>query len=126
MTTLYNNKDSIEVGGTQLQRLASCLEVLDKIFASPVPIVSTMVVAEKREQTHERSNPLQAVLKLLNIRDVNSFSHEINLAELGADSLLVIEIRQMFEREFELFLTADEIRQLTFTTLGDLDKSVKS
>ena len=42
------------------------------------------------------------------------------LAELGMDSMMAVEIKQSLEREFEIFLTAQEIRSLTFARLGEL------
>jgi len=40
-----------------------------------------------------------------------------SLAELGMDSMMAVEIKQTLEREFDLFLTAQEIRNLTFAKL---------
>lgn len=39
---------------------------------------------------------------------------QATLAELGMDSMMAVEIKQSLEREFEIFLTAQDIRTLTF------------
>jgi fatty acid synthase len=36
------------------------------------------------------------------------------------DSMMAVEIKQSLEREFEVFLTAQEIRSLTFARLAEL------
>ena len=41
----------------------------------------------------------------------------MSLAELGIDSMMGTEIKQTLEREFDIFLTAQEIRNLTFAKL---------
>jgi len=44
-------------------------------------------------------------------------SQNSSLAELGMDSMMTVEVKQTLEREFDLFLTAQEIRSLTFAKL---------
>jgi hypothetical protein len=36
------------------------------------------------------------------------------------DSMMTVEIKQILEREFEVFLTSQEIRSLTFARLSEL------
>lgn len=42
------------------------------------------------------------------------------LAELGMDSMMGVEIKQTLEREFEVFLTPQDIRSLTFAKLYEI------
>ena len=42
------------------------------------------------------------------------------LAELGMDSITGVEIKQTLERDFEVYLTPQEIRNLTFASLDEL------
>ena len=39
---------------------------------------------------------------------------------MGMDSMTAVEIKETFEREFELYLTPKEIRNLTFASLDEL------
>ncbi|KAG5343946.1 FAS synthase, partial [Acromyrmex heyeri] len=40
-----------------------------------------------------------------------------SLAELGMDSMMAVEVKQTLEREFDIFVTVQEIRNLTFAKL---------
>jgi len=42
------------------------------------------------------------------------------LAELGMDSMTAVEIKATLEREFEVYLTPQEIQNLTFARLNEL------
>lgn len=42
------------------------------------------------------------------------------LSELGMDSMMAVEIRQTLEREYDVFLSAQDIRNLTFAKLSDM------
>jgi fatty acid synthase len=57
------------------------------------------------------------------IRDLKTISPNKTLAELGMDSMTAVEIKQTLEREFELYLTPQEIRNLTFARLEELSAS---
>ncbi|XP_011685782.1 PREDICTED: fatty acid synthase-like [Wasmannia auropunctata] len=56
----------------------------------------------------------------LNLKDVKLVSRNAALAELGMDSMMAVEIKQTLEREFDIFLTAQEIRNLTFAKLMNM------
>jgi len=42
------------------------------------------------------------------------------LAEIGMDSMTVLEIKETLQREFEVYLTLQEIRNLTFANLDEM------
>ncbi|XP_011863921.1 PREDICTED: fatty acid synthase-like [Vollenhovia emeryi] len=45
------------------------------------------------------------------------------LAELGMDSMMAVEIKQTLEQEFDIFFSAQEIRNLTFTKLSEISNA---
>jgi fatty acid synthase len=57
---------------------------------------------------------------LAGIRDLKTISVNSTLAELGMDSMTAVEIKETLEREFEVYLTPQEMRKLTFTRLDEL------
>lgn len=115
---MVQDKIDVEVVGTLQQRIESCLGVLDALLASPQPIVSSVVVADKYNSDATQDTKLslvKSVMKIMGIRDIKTVSTKATLAELGMDSLMSVEIKQMLEREFDCFLTAQQLRS---TSLG--------
>ncbi|XP_026498403.2 fatty acid synthase-like isoform X1 [Vanessa tameamea] len=110
----------LEIGGTLQQRISSCLLSLDKFLKQDAAIVSSIVVAEKKSGGSGCDSMVEVVAQIMGIKDLKKVSHQVPLAELGMDSMMAIEIKQTLEREFEIFLTAPDIRTLTFARLGEI------
>lgn len=123
---MMEDKIDIEIGGTLQQRISSCLEELDIIIANPDPIISCMVVAEKRISSTSGGNIMEAVMNIMSIRDMKSISMDAKLSELGMDSLMAVELKQMLEREYDLVLTPQDIRSLTFMKLKEYSEKRNS
>lgn len=56
------------------------------------------------------------------IKDANTIDPEVSLAELGLDSLMGVEIKQLLERDFEVSLNSKEIRLLNMNKLHEFSK----
>ncbi|XP_016987664.1 fatty acid synthase [Drosophila rhopaloa] len=110
------------VGGTMPQRMTSCLETMDLFLQQPHPVMASMVVAEKRKaEQANRMSLIATIANIMGLRDVKSVSDKTTLFDLGMDSLMSTEIKQTLERHFDLVLSAQEIRQLTFSALRQID-----
>lgn len=59
------------------------------------------------------------------LKDLKTISQHSTLAELGMDSMMAVEIKQTLEREFEMFLSAQDIRGMTFARLTELAQSMQ-
>ncbi|KAG5327038.1 FAS synthase, partial [Pseudoatta argentina] len=103
------------IGGTLQQKISCCLDELDKFLLQSRPIVSSMVVAEKKMKS--QGSLIETIADILNISNIKLVSPNSSLAELGMDSMMAIEIKQILEREFDIFVTAQEMRNLTFAKL---------
>lgn len=55
------------------------------------------------------------------VKDLKGVSPTASLAEMGMDSMMAVEIKQTLEREFEIFLTAQDIRGLNFAKLQEMN-----
>jgi hypothetical protein len=53
------------VGGTLVQRIASCLEVLDGFMRQSCPVVASMVVAEKRAGSDGLATVVECVSSIM-------------------------------------------------------------
>ncbi|XP_017037404.1 fatty acid synthase [Drosophila kikkawai] len=110
------------IGGTLPQRMPSCLQTIDLFLQQPHPVVASMVVAEKRKSDQSAGVSLIATIaNILGLRDTKNIQDAASLADLGMDSLMSAEIKQTLERNFDIVLSAQEIRQLTFGALKAMD-----
>lgn len=108
-----------EVGGTLPQRMTSCLTTMDTFLQQPHPVLASMVLAEKHKPTDGQGQVglLEAVGNILGIKDVKTVNPNNSLADLGMDSLMGTEIKQTLERNYDIILSPQEIRGLTFAKL---------
>lgn len=110
------------IGGTLPQRMSSCLQTIDLFLQQPHPVLASMVVAEKRKSDQTGGvNLITCIANILGLRDLKNIQDTATLGDLGMDSLMGAEIKQTLERSFDIVMTAQEIRQLTFGGLKQLD-----
>lgn len=114
-------KSEVKVSGTIPQRMSSCLKTLDLFLKQPHPVLSSIVLAEKHvtEDFQNEISPVVAVGNILGIKDVKTVNPRNSLADLGMDSLMGAEIKQILERNFDIVLSSMEIRGLTFWKLKE-------
>lgn len=56
----------------------------------------------------------------LGVSDLKTISMQSTLPELGMDSMTAVEVKQLLEREFDFFLTTQDVRAMTFAKLQEL------
>jgi len=60
------------------------------------------------------------------IKDLKTVDQYTSLAELGMNSMMAVEIKQTLEREYDIFLTAEDFRNLNFAKLTEMcDKELE-
>ncbi|KAM8707436.1 hypothetical protein ACLKA7_011511 [Drosophila subpalustris] len=119
VANMAEDKIDMEIGGTLQQRISSCLQELDTLLNAKAAIVASMVVAEKRSGRSGNESIIDTVMNVMGIRDLKSVSLGTTLSEMGMDSLMAVEIKQTLERDFELVLTPQDLRALTFQKLQE-------
>lgn len=63
---------------------------------------------------------------LAGIRDIAGINLDSSLADLGLDSLMGVEVRQILEHEHDLVLSMREVRQLTLRKLQEMSSKAGS
>ncbi|XP_065204931.1 fatty acid synthase-like [Planococcus citri] len=114
VAAMVGDGESSVIGGTLQQNIESCLKTLNLFMKQPSPIVSSMIVPPKH---HAETDVINVIANILGIKDINSISLTWTLPELGMDSILALELRQVLESEFNFFFTPEELRKLTFAEL---------
>lgn len=108
--------------GTIPQRMSSCLETMDLFLQQHHAVVASKVLAERQSHSDSSSNVnlIESVANVLGIKNIKSIDKNQSLLELGMDSLMSTEIKQILERSFNHFVASREIRNLTFAKLMEL------
>ncbi|XP_063548210.1 fatty acid synthase-like [Cydia strobilella] len=114
----------IQIGGMKTQTISSVLKTLDQFLSLPHAVTASTVVGDKGRVTDQSiEDLLQAVADILGITSVDKVNETETLVELGMDSLMNTEIKLVLERGHDAFLSAREVRALTFRALRDLGAS---
>ncbi|KAJ0178566.1 hypothetical protein K1T71_006389 [Dendrolimus kikuchii] len=110
--------DEVATVGTMPQCMTSCMEALSTLLARPHAVAASMVLAEKRRgQQASAQTVVRSVANILGIKDPAAVAASANLAELGMDSLMGVEIKQTLESDYDIVVAVQEIRALTFGRL---------
>ncbi|KAG4065875.1 hypothetical protein HA402_012553 [Bradysia odoriphaga] len=122
LMNLCNDNIRVDLRGTLPKRMDTCLNALDKLLTHSEPTVACTQVQLKKQQTTNKLNVTESICQILGI-DRKLISMNEGLAHLGMDSLMVVEVRQMLRREFNLILSYDQIKKVT---IGQLNNDPKS
>ncbi|XP_011875304.1 PREDICTED: fatty acid synthase-like [Vollenhovia emeryi] len=117
---MQEESKELVIGGTLQQRISSCLDTLEVFLLQDRSVVSSMVVAEKGTNISGSMNIYETVAHIMGLENTNTIAQNITLAELGMDSMMAVEIKQTLEREFDVALSAQDIRTLTFAKLKQM------
>ncbi|XP_014471165.1 PREDICTED: fatty acid synthase-like [Dinoponera quadriceps] len=117
--------NDIIISGTQPQLISSCLATIDDFLQQQHPVVASTVIAEKYKSTDgdSKMDLVAAVANILGIKDMSSMNPDISLADMGMDSLMGTEIKQVLERNYDIVLSAQDIRTLTVAKLQVMSSS---
>lgn len=116
--------DDYQVSGVAKQRISSCIEVLDALLLSQDPVVSSMILAEKEHNSKGSKTITDVTMQILGLKDLSNISLEATLTEMGIDSLMTVELKQILECDYEISLTTQEVRALTFLKIMDYAKAL--
>ncbi|XP_049519265.1 fatty acid synthase-like isoform X6 [Dermacentor silvarum] len=113
----------IESYGLVPQRIASCISAMDRFLSQRRTIVSSYVKPHQstKEDSKKKHDPAHPVARILGISDPSSLNPDVTLSEHGMDSLMAVEVMQTLERDFDLVLSTQQIRQLTINELRTLN-----
>ncbi|KAF7989176.1 hypothetical protein HCN44_007486 [Aphidius gifuensis] len=83
-----NNNNSI-FAGTFRQKISSCIDALDKFLMQSQPVVLSMIIPEKQSKKSDTiSNIVDAVIKIIGLKDSKMINKHVPLSQLGVDSIL--------------------------------------
>lgn len=118
----------VVVGGTLPQRISSCMAVMDRFLSQSHPVVSSLVKADLTSKSDGKAKQdlVQSIAHILGVKDPSSLNPNMSLGELGMDSLMGVEVKQTIERDYDVALSMQEIRQLTINRLREIGGGASS
>lgn len=111
------------INGALSQKIPSFLQTMDLFLTQKQAVLSSLVLDDKRKAHASREAGLVSFLaSSLGIKDLKNVSEQASLADMGMDSLMATETKQMLERTYNVALSLGEIRKLNFKKLRKIEK----
>lgn len=111
--------------GLKPQRLHSVLETLEHFLDTDEPVVASQTPLSLKAGPAEEGGGqscFDQVMAVLGLgREAQDLPNDTQLADLGMDSLMTVEIRQLLAREYHIDISLQEIRQLSIRELQELE-----
>lgn len=104
--------NDVVVSGSVPQRINSCFEVLEKVLYGADAVVGSLVPVD-RSKFETKGDLLGAILNVLGIKDQSKLDLNSTLGDLGLDSLMAVEIKQILEKKCEKIMSTKQVRDLT-------------
>lgn len=104
--------------GLSLHRPDRCFHHLDDMLLSKSAIVS--IVQVQQGYGEEQLTLFSHILQIFGIKDITKVRMSSKISDLGGDSLIVSEIKQILERELNLVLPVNEVTALSIENLKKL------
>ncbi|KAL1477482.1 hypothetical protein MTO96_035704 [Rhipicephalus appendiculatus] len=120
---LFQLSQSVDIEGLGLvpQRIASCISVMDQLLSQKRTVVSSYVKPDHTTKvSSEKGDVTHSIARILGIKDPSSLKPDITFGDYGMDSLMAVEVKQTLERDFDLALSMQQIRQLTIKELRNI------
>lgn len=115
VSQMTNGDDTTEVIGMKQQRVDRCFSILDDLLFAKSAIVTSGIIPHKKAV--EESNVLNRVLRVFGVKDLRKVPAGATLADLGLDSLVISEVKQILERQLNVDLSPSELKNLTIDGL---------
>ncbi len=103
--------------GILLQRISSCLDVLDRFMQTTHPVLASTV---KADLEHDAGASEDEVLQqLCNHLGIDKRPSDETLGDVGLDSMAAVEIQQRLERDYDISLALSDIKKITVGELKE-------
>ncbi|CAG2122894.1 unnamed protein product, partial [Medioppia subpectinata] len=103
------------------QRVNSCLEVMDKLLQSDNSIVSCLVRAKRSVMTGTRESKLVNQVWIALGIDPKTTPNHLTLGEIGIESMFAVELQQGLEREYDIKVSLNDIKNITIGMMKDFE-----
>ncbi|KAH7977089.1 hypothetical protein HPB51_027051 [Rhipicephalus microplus] len=117
--------ENLRISGIVPQPIISCMAVMDYCLSQKKHIVSSFVKSSQSltPDAMNKRDLVESVVRILGVNNTSKMNPSISLVELGIDSLMSIEVKTLVERNYDVTMSLQEIRQLTVGQINEIGES---
>ncbi|CAL1277493.1 unnamed protein product [Larinioides sclopetarius] len=108
--------DDAMIAGVVAQGVKSCLETMDAFCQQESPVVTTYVTAQQTKKSVQ-DDALQQIIRVVGYNELNMTR---TLGEVGIDSIMGVEVKQILESYTEESISTQEMQDLTLDEIKAL------
>uniref|UniRef100_A0A8D8XXN1 Fatty acid synthase n=1 Tax=Cacopsylla melanoneura TaxID=428564 RepID=A0A8D8XXN1_9HEMI len=109
------------IGGAHAQTIDSCLASLDLLLRLPKAIVASTVVPQSNVTSESKGEevvtPQKVIGDILGIQNLSSVRDSATLSDLGLDSLMAADVKNVLQSKFNVNLSNEQIKELKFNAI---------
>lgn len=120
-TGLMEDNDKVSFHGLEMQPITSCMEEMDHFLTSSECVMSSTQFPYKTITvgTENKESAIDFLFKMLGL-DISNVDDESILSDIGVDSMLATEIRQVLCRDYKVNLTLKEVRSKKLSEMREI------
>ncbi|KAG8183232.1 hypothetical protein JTE90_014407 [Oedothorax gibbosus] len=103
--------DDAMIAGVMAQSVKSCLDTLDVFCQQSAPVVTSYVTAAAVKKSGQGDTMAQ-IAKILGLNDISEINANRSFSEMGIDSMVGVELKQLIESFTGIPITMQEIQDL--------------
>ncbi|KAG8183231.1 hypothetical protein JTE90_014406, partial [Oedothorax gibbosus] len=103
--------DDAMIAGVMAQSVKSCLDTLDVFCQQNEPVVSSYVTAAAAKKSGQ-VDVLSQLVKILGSNDISEINVNKNFSDMGIDSMVGVEMKQLIESYCDIAITLQEIQEM--------------
>lgn len=120
-----NMVDVSNLAGTVPQRINSCLNVMEKVLYSSFSNIVSLVPSDGARLPSKSGNMAEIIFNILGVKDPSTLNPEITLGDLGLDSLMAVEMKQVLEEQTGKAYSSKEIRSFKVREVNEFARKKK-
>lgn len=101
---------------------------MDFFLQLPYPILASTVSAKQQNHSLEEGklSTEVTVANIMGFKDTQSLNLDTPLSAYGIDSFTTMEIKRQLEKKYNLILSNDDVRKLTFSKLKEFSNKTSN
>jgi len=111
--------------GLGTQRIDSAVNAFDTLLllTKEAVVYSYQPISFQKSKTDgdKKTSLLEATRKVFGLNSLDNITDDVTLMALGLDSLMGVEMKQLLEKDYDVNVTLNDVRKMTFGRLREIE-----